>query len=281
LTGRFFEVNGQKLAVWEQVGNGTPLLFVHATGFHARVWNQVIARLINRHAIAVDMRGHGMSSKPAPPYKWVAFGEDVAALAQALKLEGAVGVGHSMGGHSLVVAAALAPGAFSKLVLLDPVILPPSYYVGGTGNSHFARKRKNVWHSPEEMFERFKDRPPFRDWDTAVLRDYCEWGLTLNGNDFVLACPPEIEASIYENASQPESNPHPFIARVDIPVLVVRGGRGPTGEITADLSASPTAVDLASRFRKGRDVVLPNSHYIPMEAPALVADIISGARFNQ
>jgi hypothetical protein len=42
-----------------------------------------------------------------------------------------------------------------------------------------------------------------------------------------------------------------------------------------DLAASPTAIDLASKFTRGRDMVLPeSSHYIPMERPdAVIAEI--------
>jgi hypothetical protein len=42
-----------------------------------------------------------------------------------------------------------------------------------------------------------------------------------------------------------------------------------------DLSASPTAPDLASRFARGRDILVPGrSHYIPMEDPEAVAEEI-------
>ena len=276
MTGRFLLVNGQRLAVWEQTAMGTPILFVHATGFHARCWNQVIARLPSRHCYAVDMRGHGLSSKPAPPYSWKTLGEDVAELTRGLRLSGAIGVGHSMGGHSLVSAALAEPGAFSHLVLIDPVILPREFYGHRPRDSHFARKRKNRWLSSEEMFDRFHNRPPFRDWDTAVLRDYCHWGLTREGDDHVLACPPEIEASIYEAAAQQDANLHGELHRLTIPVTVVRATRtqmGPEGP-AADMTASPTDPELASRFPKGRDVAVRYSHFIPMEAPALVAEMV-------
>src|SRR5215216_1345039 len=101
-------VNGVELALFEWPGAGPPLLFAHAAGFHARCWDQVIGRLPGRHCYAVDLRGHGRSSKPPPPYDWRRFGEDVAALARALGLAGALGVGHSTGGHAVTLAAALA-----------------------------------------------------------------------------------------------------------------------------------------------------------------------------
>lgn len=274
---RFVEVNGVTLAFWERDGTAPPIVFAHATGFHARCWDQVIAGVPMRHSIAVDMRGHGHSSKPGPPYHWRDFGEDTAALARTLALRGATGVGHSMGGHALVLAAALAPETFAELILIDPVILPRRAYGGARAQPHFARKRRNHWKSPEEMFERFKDRPPFRDWDPAVLRDYCCHGLVRAPHGgYVLACPPEIEGSIYEASSLNDANLYDTIGRIEARVTVIRSARALRSEVALDMSASPTAPDLAAHFRHARDVETPHSHFIPMEAPQLVADYVNG-----
>ncbi len=56
-------------------GRGPTLFFVHATGFHARVWDQIIARLPHTHSIALDQRGHGRSEK-RPITHWRVLGED-------------------------------------------------------------------------------------------------------------------------------------------------------------------------------------------------------------
>jgi pimeloyl-ACP methyl ester carboxylesterase len=275
----YVRVAAGELAIWEQPGDGAPILFCHATGFHARCWDQVIARLPGRRSIAVDMRGHGRSFRPHPPYSWRTFGEDIAELCRALGLRDAVGVGHSMGGHSVALAAALAPEAFSSLVLIDPVILPEEEYGRGPRAPHFARKRRNRWTSPVEMFERFADRDPFRRWDSAVLRDYCEYGLVPvpDGDGLVLACPPEIEASIYENSTESDANIYPEIARVAAPVHVIRAARRRSGGEVMDMMGSPTAPNLASRFRQARDTTVEYSHFIPMEAPAWIADQIAAA----
>ncbi len=170
-------VRGIDHALWEWPGEGPPILFCHGTGLHSRCWDQMITQLGGRHALALDFRGHGRSGKPPSPYYWRTFGEDAAAAASALGLEGAIAVGHSMGAHALVVAAALQPKAFSTLLLIDPVIRPPEHYVGPFKGAQFVARRRNQWSSPEEMFESFKDRQPFATWDRQVLRDYCEYGL--------------------------------------------------------------------------------------------------------
>jgi len=268
------EVNGVEIALFEWPGREPPVFLCHATGFHARCWDQIIAHLPGRHCYALDTRGHGHSSKPAPPYAWRNFGQDAAAVAEALKLSGAIGIGHSMGGHAVTLAAALRPASFSSLLLIDPVIRPKDSYVGPWLEAHFVSKRRNRWTSPQVMFDRFQNRPPFANWDRAVLRDYCDYGLLPDGDGFVLACPPSIEASIYENSPAPESNIYAEIETIRIPVRVVRSGKVPDpGDV---MGRSPTAPDLAASFQYGSDLCLTEySHFIPMEAPALTAKLIA------
>ena len=270
-------VNGVDLALFEWPGVGQSLLFVHATGFHARCWDQVIAHLPGRHCYALDLRGHGRSSKPEPPYPWRAFGEDVAALVRSLGFTEVIGIGHSLGGHAVALAAALAPDVFSNLLLIDPVILPQSHYREPLFKEHFAARRRNRWASSSEMFDSFKARRPFSCWEPAVLWDYCNYGLlpAPDGDGFVLACPPQIEASIYMNCTS--ANIYDEISTIEIPVQVIRAGATQV-PVAIDMSASPTDPDLASCCRQGEDLHLPDcSHFIPMEQPALIARHI--ARF--
>lgn len=264
-------VNGVELAYFERPGEGPPIFLAHATGFHARCWDRVIERLPGRHTVSVDMRGHGRSEKVPPPYRWSSFGEDVAALADHLGLRGAIGVGHSKGGAAVTRAAGLRPGTFAALLLVDPVLMAPeAYRASPQVGEHFAARRRNEWSSPEEMFERFKERPPFASWDRDVLRDYCEYGLLpAPGGGYVLACPPHIEAAIY--AGSAGSDPYDLIPEVDIPVRVLRARPRKPGE-TFDMSGSPTWPHLAEQFPQGEDVPVPQySHFIPMEDPAFVA----------
>jgi lipase len=274
-------VNGVEIALWVWPGEGRPVLFCHAAGFHARIWDQVIARLPEtRRCYAFDARGHGRSSKPPPPYAWRDFGSDAAALAGRLGLSGALGVGHSLGGHAVTLAAALRPDAFAGLLLLDPVIQSKDKYSGPWTQAGFVRKRRKRWTSPEEMVENFANRPPFSAWDCGVLRDYCHYGLVPDPPDYpadyILACPPEIEASIYEASPAVESNIYPAIATIAIPVRVVRSGR--FQDPANVMGLSPTAPDLAASFTRGADTLLPEcSHFIPMESPQLVAKLIADA----
>lgn len=261
---------------------GPQIVLVHATGFHARCWDQVVRALPpEMHVFAVDMRGHGRSEKVAP-YTWDTFGTDLAELLEHLDIRDAVGVGHSMGGHCVTQVAATHPGMFSRLLLLDPVILPPEAYqvkrysmLSGP-EDHPVAKRKGRWRDWQEMFERFEHRSPFSLWRREVLEDYCRYGVlpAPDGDGWVLACPGIVEASIY--LCNTSTDVYSELPKVTIPVLVVRARRrGPDDHDIMDFSLSPTWEALAEHFPNGKDVYLPRlTHFIPMQEPELVARLI-------
>jgi lipase len=192
-----------------------------------------------------------------------------------------------MGGHSTVCAAAFRPETYARLLLIDPTIFPLEAYGTAPPDAGYIRKRKNEFHSAEEMIERFRGRLPFSRWRPQVLRDYCTYGILPRGapgeagdvsseaGGFVLACPPEIEASIYHESKVPGSNIYPEIARIAQPVAVIRAGTARRPGVF-DLATSPTAENLASYFAQATDKVFEDcTHYIPQEAPERIAKEIA------
>ena len=288
-TERRTRVSGVELVYFEWRddlrGREPSILLVHATGFHARVFDALVGHLGDRHVISVDQRGHGRSEKLAIRH-WRVMGEDVGALVRELGLRDAVGVGHSMGGHAITEAAAACPGAFQRLVLIDPVIASPGDYSRGGwqidlhgGKTHPTAKRKNHFASVEAMIERFRERPPYSLFEPAALRDYCQYGLlpAPDGEGYVLACPPEVEASVYMSS---RSNPGVYasIRALDIPVLILRAKAPGSDRDVMDFSSSPTWPRLVDEFRQGSELYLPDhTHFLPMEAPKLVAGYVLGA----
>jgi len=258
-----------KLAVWEWPGHGPALLFAHATGFHGRCWDHIVRCFPGRRAIALEFRGHGRSTIPPPPIPWPDFAQDVLAVARHFDIRGSIGIGHSMGGHSLVSAAILQRAIFSALVLVDPVLMAREYYREPAPDASFIARRRNRFASSAEMIERFRGRLPFSKWQPEALRNYCDYALRPDGDSFVLACPPAVEAAIYGRCNAPENDLYGGMPGVVQPVTILRAGSTPTAGF--DLNASPTAPDVAACFPNGRDVFLPDhNHYIPMEAPELV-----------
>lgn len=279
------DIRGLSLACFEWRaalrGSAPTLWLVHATGFHGRVWDQVIHQLPRHHVLAVEQRGHGRSSGTGFD-SWADFGRDQAAMAEALDLRDAVGVGHSMGAHALVQAAAFAPQRFRQLVLIDPVIRAPADYhlpPPTPGTLHRAAQRKNRFTSAQEMFERFADRPPYAVFDTQALHDYCQHGLkpAADGQGFELACAPDFEGRVYPSASG-NAGIYASIRALRIPVLVVRARPQDPGIKPWDALGSPTWPLLAQEFRLGQDLqLMDKTHMLPMEDPALTARLIADA----
>jgi pimeloyl-ACP methyl ester carboxylesterase len=279
---RTFEASSARIAYDEWGRPEDPVvLLLHATGFHGRCWDEVARALpAGFRVIAVDMRGHGRSQKTGPISDWSEPARDIAELVEHLKLEGAIGAGHSMGGHCLVQVAATHPGCFKRLLLIDPVIMAPEVYAQRSllppGVEHPVARRRNAWASWQEMFDAFKNRNPYSLWRPQVLEDYCRFGLQpAQGGGFELACPPAIEASIYMGSLG--TDVYELAKTIEIPVTIMRAKERPLGpRERMDFSDSPTWPKLASLFKRGRDIYLPHlTHFIPMQEPELVARYIA------
>ncbi|MCY3859655.1 MAG: alpha/beta hydrolase [Gammaproteobacteria bacterium] len=270
-----------ELCYFEWSGTDDSLvLLLHATGFHARCWDKTVAELPEScRVIAVDLRGHGRSSKTGP-FGWFDFGKDVVNFIDALELKNIVTAGHSMGGHCALYASSLRTERFKSLVLVDPVVLSPEQYAeqiptnfASESGEHPIARRRAQWQSPDEMFEAFKDRHPFSLWQLNILRDYCHYGLLHTPDGYELACPPRIEAQIYMGTGQRDLKN--LLHNVTCPTVVMRAKQRIGPRETMDFSNSPTWPGLAHALPNARDIYLPDlSHFIPMQRPDLVADEI-------
>ena len=126
-------------------GEDPPFLFAHTTGFHGRCWDIIIRMFPERRCLALDARGHGRSSRATLPYHWRIFGRDMAAVAEQLDLRDAFGIGHSSGGHTTVLAAALRPHTYRAILLVDPTIWAPEFYDTQPLDASFTLRRRNIW----------------------------------------------------------------------------------------------------------------------------------------
>lgn len=279
---RTVRINGISLRYYEWRGapgnQQPPLIFAHATGFHGRAYDAVIDHFPDRRIVSIDLRGHG-HSEGGPIDDWRTMSDDVNALLDMLNIRGAVGIGHSMGAHTLLQCAHDRPDAFSRLVLFDPVILAPEFYAADAAlftsdAPHPAIRRKRDFSSPEAMMERFADRDPYRLFEPRVFEDYCRHGLqAVDGGGYELACSPEMEASVYAS-SRSNAAIHDIARQVQVPVLVVRAEQTNLN----DFKSSPTWPELASVIPQGEDLHRPDrTHFHPFEDPADAARIIAEA----
>jgi len=120
---RYAEVNGIQMR-WEEQGEGTPVVYVHGIPTSPRLWRHVIPRVRNARSLAWEMVGYGASIQEGA-------GRDISVARQAEYLagwmqevgldEGAVVVGHDLGGGVAQILAARQPGLAKGLVLTNAI----------------------------------------------------------------------------------------------------------------------------------------------------------------
>jgi pimeloyl-ACP methyl ester carboxylesterase len=100
---------GEVDLAYERRGEGPAVVFVHGLGGSKTAWGDTADALAEAgyDAIAIDMRGAGDSDKPPGPYSIEAWSADLIALLDALRIDRAALVGHSVG-CMVVEHAALA-----------------------------------------------------------------------------------------------------------------------------------------------------------------------------
>ena len=130
--------------------DATPIVFHHGWPLSADDWdNQMLWFLAKGYrVIAHDRRGHGRSSQTDTGNEMDTYAADVAELADALDLKGAVHVGHSTGGGEVAHYVARAkPGRVGKAVLIGavpPIMLKTDANPGGLPREVFDGFRQGL-----------------------------------------------------------------------------------------------------------------------------------------
>ncbi|MEX0802350.1 MAG: alpha/beta fold hydrolase, partial [Candidatus Binatia bacterium] len=227
----WFDVDTVRLHALKWEGEGVPVILIHGTGLLARLWEPMAREIAPRvgPVYAFDLRGHGLSDKPARGYRWELFAEDIAAAIDQLKLMHPIVIGHSMGATVAMILAALRPELVGRLVAIEAVIRKPDALATTSKSSHIptaekALSRKSVWASYDELLQYLRAKERYAVWRPEILDLFARFGAEQNGDgDFVLLCRPEIEAQMY--LERQFLNPWSYFPKVTCPTLLVYSGK--------------------------------------------------------
>lgn len=250
-----------------------PVLLVHATGFHGRVWGPLVRELGGGFTgLAPDLRGHGDS--PVPPgcdFDWRGFAADVLAVVDRLELDRhpdrPVAVGHSSGATALLLAEQRRPGTFAAIFAYEPVLVAADPPLGPDPHNWLAqacRRRRDTFASRDEARAHYAAKPPLSALDPEVRACYVDHGLepTADGS-WRLACRPEHEARVYAMATAHDA--YPRLGEVACPVTLAVGA-------ASEAVDRAHATHLADRLADATLETLPGlGHLGPLEDPASVA----------
>jgi len=118
---RYADVNGVRLH-YAEAGDGKLVLFLHGFPEFWYAWKDQLSEFGKDHrAVAVDMRGYNLSSKPpeVEAYRVATLVEDVKQLADQLSSKRFVLVGHDWGGVVAWSFAIAHPDRLEKLVIIN------------------------------------------------------------------------------------------------------------------------------------------------------------------
>lgn len=125
---RTFSTGNVTLSYLEWNPGKTPVLLLHGLADHALVWASLGDRLQENdpdkyHVVALDLRGHGDSSKPQDGYQATDIITDLEALMDHLGWESAHILGHSWTGKVACIWATAHGDRFRSMILVDPIFV--------------------------------------------------------------------------------------------------------------------------------------------------------------
>lgn len=255
-------------------GEGVPLVLLHGLASNSRIWDLIAPLLAEKHrVVALDQRGHGLSTKAGDDYSYQAMVGDLRAFVRAMSLENPVIVGHSWGGNVALAYGAWHPDEPRGLVFID----------GGT----FDVQGRLSWEEAREMLA----PPPLagmrlNDFKQRILSWAPEGMLSPEITEVVLAnFRIDDEERIYPHLTREnhlriiramwEQRPGELYPRVQCPVLVL-AARWEGRDDPERLATKAEEVEKAERALARVEVVWLDEtvHDVPLQRPQRAADLI-------
>ena len=273
--------------------SGPPLIFLHANGYPPEAYRTFLEPFLNTYQVsAIYMRPFWPGSNPEDFRDWLGFRDDYLDYLHARKVNiqrsgtitktrKIIGVGHSVGAMSTIMAAIKEPDHFKALVLIEPVLFSRlrGIFMRLISPLKLTRrfhplvkrtlKRKTRFPDLETMYQNYRKKPIFNRLSDVVLKDYVQGLASRNPDESIsLGYSPEWEARIYEISGIADWYVWRNLSRVDLPVLVIRGA------ITDTLWAS-TLDQMVNKLPHGKPYTMEGAgHLTPLEEPQLTAGII-------
>jgi pimeloyl-ACP methyl ester carboxylesterase len=210
--------DGVTLAYLELGPRGAqPVVLIHGYTDSARDWAPIAPILARRfHLIIVDLRGHGASAKPDCCYTRFDFAYDIKLLLDALRLDRADVVGHSLGSLVAQTFAELWPASTRRLVLVSST---------GTSFGEEAGKAPPTWLADLDGLS-----DPL-DPESTFMRDWWHVSMSVNPDFFsrkqrrdAAAMPARVWRAIAEQ-SLSGVDLREMLPRIGAPTLLIWGGR--------------------------------------------------------
>jgi 3-oxoadipate enol-lactonase len=257
--------NGIEL-YYEVQGAGKPLVLISGLGYSLWQWHRMVPLLAEHfQVVTFDNRGVGQSDKPAGPYTAGMLAADTVGLLDALNIEKAVVLGHSMGGFIAQSMALDFPQRVEKLILC-------STNFGGPHHAPVTPEAMKVLADvTSDPLTRFKNglsvstAPGWAEKNPQMIEEWIRWRVANPIEPAHYQAQMAIGLSLMREAAAFEDK----LPRLNVPTLILFGAH--------DKVVPPANADLLAQKIAGSQVVIfPDAgHFFPMEIPEAASRVIT------
>ena len=233
------DLDEARLHYAEAPGPGPALVFIHgATGSHTSFLPFMPNLAQRAHVYALDLRGHGRSSRTPGAYQVPEFGRDVTAFLHTVVGGPAFLAGHSLGGVIAVWVAGRSPNLVRGIFLEDPPLYltqMPRFKTTGF-YAYFVATREYLlaYHAAEGTFDElinYVGQMPVNDTatmlDVAGIEPVRERARQLHQLD-----PATLDPAI-DGIVLGQHKPDELLAQVRCPIRLLAGERNSGGALDA------------------------------------------------
>ncbi|WP_042170521.1 alpha/beta fold hydrolase [Paenibacillus gorillae] len=191
--GTYVEVEKNVSLYVEDIGRGTPVLFLHGWPLNSRMFENQFTLLTGQgyRCIGIDQRGFGKSDAPADDYGYNRLADDIKAVIDSLELDQVCLVGFSVGGAIAVrYMARHADHRIRKLALLGaaaPAFTQREQYPYGMKREEAEDQIAAIQQDRPQLLRDFGSQflsssgektisGPFKDWLQQLGLEASAWG---------------------------------------------------------------------------------------------------------
>lgn len=211
---------------------GESVHFYHANGFPLGVYAPLLAKLQQAFSLnALELRPTWPDVGLPPKRRdWQLYADDLILHIELHCSAPIVGMGHSMGATSTILAANKRPDLFKALILIEPAMvsrpiawfakLMPKSLMNLTAPAKNTLKKRDAWESREHFLEYCKMSKLYKRFDDEAFTALAQFGVYQhNDGQFTLKFPKRWEA---HNYTQPP-NVLSILKQIKLPCVAIRG----------------------------------------------------------